>query len=46
MIVASSTPTVARAYVRVVLIMVELAGHGPQPATIEVRPICSQERLL
>lgn len=46
MIVASSTPTIARAYVRVVLMLVELAGHGPQPATIEVRPICDQGRLL
>lgn len=46
-IVASSTPAVATAYVRVVLLMGEMAGHGPWlGATIEVRPIQQQERLL
>lgn len=45
MIVESSTPSIARAYVRVLLALVELAGHGPQSATIEVRPIRTQGRL-
>lgn len=43
MIVESSTPAVASIYVRVVLLMVELAGHGPAlDASIEVRPIQQQ----
>lgn len=46
MIVASSTPHVARAYVALVCLMVELAGHGPCRPTIEVRPINQQGRLL
>lgn len=48
MIVASTTPAVARFYVRVVLLMVELAGHGPAlDATIVVRePLARQGRLL
>ena len=45
-IVASSTPTVAHAYVRLVLALVELYGHGPAlEATVEVRPIHNQGRL-
>lgn len=47
-IVGSNRPGVARVYVRVVLLLTELFGHGPAAgATIEVRPIpAAQGKLL
>lgn len=47
-IVTSSTPNVARAYVRTVLLMHDMAGHGPAlGATVEVRqPLPNQRRLF
>lgn len=47
MIVESSTPEIARCYVRLVLLLVELTSGTPMLDTpIEVRGIHAQGRLL
>lgn len=46
MIVASSTPAVATMYVRLVLWLLELYGHGPAlGASIQVRGVQQQGAL-